>query len=176
MKTSKFSHILLTTLLLSSSLSQAGDLYVEADPFAYMLKGYSLHIGKAFGPLRAQGGVFGIDVPEGMRRNTAYDVRMDGIGFKLDYIGRSEDGWFAGTDLNRAALRYRYNGSEENHNAVQLGVRGGYRKRFGQRMFATPWIGLSRELTTPADITFAGERYEERTWTPFATLHLGMVF
>lgn len=129
-----------TALTLITSEVQAANGYFESDPFAFALGGYSLHVGSSAGPMRAQIGLFGVDVPAAMVDNPAYQVRMDGYGLKLDYVGNSPSGGFIGAELSRTTMGYTHVNSGESfqHTALLADVRVGYRYDINQRFFLAP--------------------------------------
>jgi hypothetical protein len=63
-------------------------VFIEMDPIAYALKGYSLHGGLETDGFRFQIGAFGLDIPEATSNNQNYKLRQTGIGFKIDYFGK----------------------------------------------------------------------------------------
>ncbi|MDH5378851.1 MAG: hypothetical protein OEX00_11040, partial [Gammaproteobacteria bacterium] len=114
----------------------------------------------------------------GVRDNPAFDVRMDGFGLKLDYQGESDQGWFAGVDLDRTRERYSRAGfdSKATRQSLLLGMRGGYRYAVNKQLFVSPWFGMSANIGDKSRVQIGDEHYTPAQWQPFATMHVGMVF
>jgi len=166
-------------LFLSTSTSHADSrYYLESDPIAFTLKGYSLHAGIQASRFRFQVGVFGATIPQLARDNPAFDVSMYGYGIKADYTGRRPDGWFIGIELENSTVNYTHQnqGSSQSRGAQLIGLRTGYKHEIGSRFFLTPWIAIKRNISDISPIEIGGDRYQESVWLVFPTIHLGMHF
>ena len=179
MKKVKTTMLILIGLFFTLTRGYASErFYVESDPFAFAFGGYSLHMGKSMGLVRAQVGVFSAYYPDLMKANKNFAVKMQGFGAKLDYTGGKSAGWFAGVSTSSTTLKYSLSGTSDSksHDQLLLGIRAGYRFEFGQRYYAVPWFGMSRDLLNAPTITLSNQRYNESAWVPFATIHLGVKF
>ena len=152
--------------------------YLEVDPIAYVLKGYSLHAGMQTGQFRFQAGIFGATLPEGARDNPAFEVSMKGFGIKADYTGEQPDGWFVGMELEHSTMDYKHQNESTalSRDAQFIGLRTGYKYEFGKRFFLTPWVAIKRNISELSLIEIGGDKYQESAWLVFPTVHLGMHF
>lgn len=166
-------------LFLSAGVSQADTrYYLESDPIAYALKGYSLHAGMQTGQFRFQAGIFGATLPQGAKDNPAFGVSMKGYGIKADYTGERPDGWFIGMELENSTMDYSHQnqGTALSRGAQFFGLRTGYKYEMGNRFFLTPWIAIKRNISDTSLIEMNGDKYQESTWLVFPTIHVGMQF
>lgn len=168
------------TLSLAATSRAAAQIEVESDPFAWVLSGFSLHGAAALGPVRLSVGTFGVDVPEFFHGNDDWDVVVRGGTVKLDWVGSSTDGLFAGLDGQYARTRYTYTPEtgepRVNRDGVGLGVRGGYRLPLGgSGLFVVPWMSVSYSLDG-RDVTVAAETFDRGRVTVFPTVHVGWRF
>lgn len=152
--------------------------YIESDPIAYMLDGYSLHGGLETNGFRMQIGTFAATVPEGMRNNASFITKMNGFGVKIDYFGQTPDGWFTGAELGNTDFNYQHKNQNMpiERKAYLAGIRTGYKFTFENAFYITPWIALKRNLSDTSPILVNGDSYQENRWLVFPTIHLGMQF
>lgn len=153
-------------------------LDVEVDPTAYVLEGYSLHVGLGWGRLRLDVGAFGMAVPSFAVGNSDFDVSFDGYGAKLQYFPFAEQrGGFVGLDGGVAWQLAERTATEmaSRDRQVSLGVNAGWRFAFGDRFYATPWLGVSHAFSA-RDTTLAGSTYQPPRITFFPAIHLGVRF
>ncbi len=116
--------IMMTFLMLTISFnSQAQNekntfeqkIYFEADPLAYINKGYSLHLGYENWGLRFDLTKVKVDFPtaftDAFYGTKAFDLRTKINGIKIDYIG-NRDNWtkgaFIGLDVNHQQLNFTH--------------------------------------------------------------------
>src|SRR5688500_19215795 len=72
---------------------------MEVDPTAYVLDGYSLHVGLGWKRLRVDLGAFALAVPAAIHGNDGFSAAFDGFGAKLQYFPlRPQRGLFVGGD------------------------------------------------------------------------------
>jgi len=151
----------------------------EVDPTAYVLRGYSLHVGLGWKRLRLDLGAFALALPAGLTGNDDFAVAFDGYGAKLQYFLFSDEqrGGFVGVDAGVARPLVQRRGTElhARHTEVMAGVNFGWRFVFLQDFYATAWLGLSRTLNAH-DVTLAGSTYEPARYTVFPAVHLGYRF
>jgi len=170
--------ILAFGLVLFAPGRAAAQVEVEADPIAWALNGYSLHVAKLFGQLRVNVGAFGVDVPTALHGNDGWESTMRGAGVKIDYLGASRDGFFMGVE--GGYMRYNYLRTGEiapvGRDVLGAGVRGGYRLLLGGRgLYVVPWVGVGYNINGD-DVVVAGERFDRSAITVFPTVHLGWRF
>ncbi len=78
-------------------------LDVEIDPTAYILRGYSLHVGIGWRRLRVDLGAYAMAMPEFMHGNPDFDVSFHGFGVKAQLFPLAEQrGLFVGIDTGLA--------------------------------------------------------------------------
>jgi hypothetical protein len=167
----------LTVLALSIQRPVAAQVEIEADPIAYAVNGYSLHLGYVAGRARLSVGAFGADIPEWLHGNDGWDMTMRGAGIKLDYLGSRLDGIFVGVESGLMRLSYRVGDSPaRKRNEVGVGVRGGYRLAIGRSgLYVVPWVGVGY---TPGgrDVVIGDARFDHSAVTVFPTVHIGWRF
>src|SRR5262249_42230115 len=119
---------------------------VEVDPTAYVLSGYSVHVGVGWTRLRVDLGAFAIAVPRFVHGNDGFSSSVDGLGVKLQYFPFAEEhGGFVGVDagFNRQLIRLDGTDLAAREEQLSLGAHVGWRFEIGPSFYATPWIGLS---------------------------------
>ncbi|MDH5232131.1 MAG: autotransporter domain-containing protein [Gammaproteobacteria bacterium] len=162
----------------SAMASESINPYVESDPIAFMLGGYSLHSGVEKNQWRAQLGVFAANMPQDMLTNNQFELRQSGWGIKLDYSFNQDKGWFIGTELEATQIDYRLSGSTETTSRASnlFGLRTGYRYYWTKQVFVTPWITVKRNLSDKQAVVLNNETYAIQQWIVFPTVHLGWQF
>lgn len=156
---------------------------IEADPLAYLLKGYSVHAGVTYGKLRSSVGVFGIEQPSFFLNNDAFSVFGSGFDVKTDYLFSNVKGWHTGIQLTfgRDKIKLKETGSEEKLWGTNIGLRAGYRLMFGKPenqykgLYINPWVAL---IYAPgAEYVVIGNKlYKQSQFTPFPAIHVGWRF
>lgn len=152
----------------------------EADPIAYGLKGFSGHLGRqvADGAGRLQIGTFGADVPEAWHGNDGLNLRTRGVTFKADYFPQGRvSGLFVGVDTTYSRTRFQREatGSRMTRNGGGIGPRIGYRFHVGDHLYISPWVSVSYQFNA-GDVTLDGERFEQKRYAIFPTVHVGWRF
>lgn len=156
---------------------------VEADPIAFILNGYSFHVGYTKGHLRFDAGVFGIKQPDFALDNKLFSVFSSGGGLKVDYLLRKNRGLFFGLQSDYATDKIGLKSDEDTQSVsgVTLGLRTGYRFMFGKQerqfkgLYLVPWVGLIHSFN-PSVVTKSGHTYTQASWSIFPTIHLGYRF
>jgi hypothetical protein len=150
----------------------------EIDPTAYVLSGYSLHVGLGWERARLDLGAFALDVPEFVHGNEDFDVSFNGYGIKLQYFLFAEQrGAFVGVDgaVTRSLVRRKGTDLASLDTQVSAGVNAGYRFELGAGFYVTPWIGVGT-LFGAGDVTLGGETFEQSPWLVFPAIHVGYRF
>lgn len=163
-----------------SARADATGWELEADPIAYALRGYSLHVARSFagGAVRAQIGLFGADVPSAWHGHDGLDQRSRGVTVKVDYfLQQRSEGLFVGLDLNRERTRFRRKdgGESLSRDGSNLGLRTGYRFNVGKHWYIVPWLSVTRASDVD-DVVLGGERYSQNRIQAFPTVHVGWRF
>lgn len=151
---------------------------VEVDPTAYVLSGYSVHVGVGWTRLRVDLGAFAIAVPRFVHGNDGFSSSVDGLGVKLQYFPFAEEhGGFVGVDagFNRQLIRLDGTDLAAREEQLSLGAHVGWRFEIGPSFYATPWIGLSYGFNVH-DVTLNGQTFRQGPWTVFPAVHLGYRF
>ena len=180
---------LMNAILLNSYsvLSQTAEQFrveIETDPLAYILHGYSLHIGGAYLDFKSSVGIYGIETPKFFLQNDAFSVYTSGFDFKTDYLFGDIKGFYTGFQLNYAKDRIELKsgqGEKDELRSLNIGVRTGYRFMFGKKenqykgFYLTPWAAL---LYNPSASTVqqGTQEYRQASWIPFLTFHAGWRF
>jgi hypothetical protein len=157
---------------------------LEVDPLAYLMKGYSVHAIFAPGHLRFDAGVYGLELPQGMRSNTGFSTRYGGYGLKVNYSFHGIKGLFVGVGggYTTEEATHLESGTSAIGHTIGVGVQVGYRfflmkDANGQHrgLYLAPWIGLDRNFHVD-EVHFDGLDYTQRDWQPFPTVHIGYRF
>ncbi len=168
--------VLLLVLWFCTMETGFAQVQVEVDPIAYLLKGYSVHMGYLFQTSKVDAGVFGLEVPKSIHGNAAFTVKMGGFGLKWHYFGKSTGGFYAGIGTGYSGTKYSANGETRTVNSFSVGVEAGYRIEFqGTGFYICPWLGLDHDFG-PKNIFVAGKSFKLGEITPFPTVHLGWKF
>lgn len=159
---------------------QASSFHADAeiDPTAYILKGYSLHVGMGGDHFRVDLGAFAMAVPTFMHGNKALDVSFDGFGVKFEYFPFAEyTGAFVGVGTGMMNTLVRLKGSDlaKRQTHVSAGAHIGYRIDIYKGFYATPWVGVDYTFDAK-DVTLGGETYKGESVSFFPAVHLGYRF
>lgn len=165
--------IFLSAVLPTSGFAQ---IYLEVDPLAYVMKGYSLHAGNYFSLTKADIGVFGLEIPQSVHGNKDFTVTMTGFGAKFHYTGGTEGGWFAGLGGGYTKKTYSVSGGSTSKNSFSLGIEVGYRYQFKDTgLYLQPWLGIDHAFSDKKLIV-NGKIFEESEISFFPTVHIGWKF
>lgn len=123
--------------------------------------------------------VFGLEVPEGLHGNEAFDNDLLGAELHAEhFFGGGPEGFFAGPEVgvSRFEVTHRKTGASERRVQVSTGVRGGYRLYVGLGdLYLSPQGGLVATLNGD-DFEIAGDTFETGPITPFVTIGFGWSF
>ena len=152
--------------------------YLEADPIAFLLQGYSLHGGIEYSMFRLQLGVFAAKLPADLRDNKHFTVEQNGLGLKYDYFGNEPTGGFLGLEYGYTKLTYKHSasGDKERRQANLAGIRVGYKYIIKQQFYVTPWLAIKRNISGARTVKLSGDEYHESEWILFPTIHVGVQF
>lgn len=153
---------------------------VEADPTAYALRGFSVHVGRPIlnGRSRLQFGAFGAETPQWMHGNDGFTENSRGVTLKLDYFPKHRSsGLFFGADSNYARVRYELRQTHErtHRNLGGLGPRAGYRFNVGEHFYITPWVSVDYQFNVKV-VTISAKTFHEGRYSVFPAVHLGWRF
>lgn len=157
-------------------------LYLEADPFAYLNKGYSVHLGYENWGWRFDVTKVKVDFPEsfeeGFYGTRNFDLVTNITGLKVDYIGNRSN-WtknaFVGLDINhqRLSFAHRSTGQNKDLSAINIGLRTGYKIPVFRGFYITPWAAVWRNLASAQSFTVEADHVSTNTWDWIVTLHVG---
>lgn len=151
-------------------------VYIESDPIAFMLNGYSFHAGYYFTTSKIDAGIFGIDIPESFHGNKGFDETGNGIGFKWHYYGSSNDGWFIGIGAGYVSMKYFFEEKSRSISQFSTGIETGYRLKIKHSGFyLQPWVGINHNFG-PKHISVNQKTFKEKEISFFPTIHLGWEF
>lgn len=157
-------------------------IYIEADPFAYLNKGYSIHLGYENWGYRFDLTKVKVDFPESFEEafygTKAFDLVTDISGIKLDYIGNRSNwtrGAFVGLDINHQKQRFTHRAStiSKNLSTVNLGVRAGYKINIFKGFYVTPWAALWRNVQQRQSFSIEDDIVQTKNWDWITTIHFG---
>lgn len=160
-------------------------IYFEVDPFAYINKGYSLHLGYENWGMRFDLTKVKVDFPESFEEafyNTkAFDLVTNITGIKVDYIGNRTN-WtknaFVGLDLNYQKLNFKHRTTLEDKdlNAINLGLRGGYKISLYKGLYVTPWAAVWKNINAIETFRIGTDEVSTNGWDYLVTFHIGYAF
>jgi hypothetical protein len=158
-------------------------LEVEADPLAYILNGYSVHLGVTYGKFRSSAGTFRIKQPSFQLDNDAFSVYSSGFDLKTDYLFGKTKGLHAGIQLTYGKDKIGLKGSADKEDlwGLSIGARGGYRFMFGKSenrykgFYINPWAALIYSANAKT-ISKGGEDYKQPSVSIFPAVHVGWRF
>ena len=157
-------------------------IYFEADPFAYINKGYSLHLGYENWGWRFDLTKVKVDFPlafeEGFYNTKAFDLITHITGFKIDYIGNRENwtrGAFVGLDVNKQKLGMTHRDTEMQKDlyAFNVGLRAGYKFNIYKGFYVTPWAAVWKNVNELESFSVGEDTITSNGWDWITTLHIG---
>lgn len=160
-------------------------VYVEIDPFAYINKGYSVHLGYEDWGLRFDLTKVKVDFPESFEdafySTKAFDLVTHINGIKVDYIGNRTNwtkGAFIGLDINHQRLDLTHRASLENKNLTtfNIGIRAGYKINLFKGFYITPWAAVWKNVAGEQSFETSGDLIKTNEWDWITTLHLGYAY
>jgi hypothetical protein len=171
---------LAATLGASAAAAEPGDFHADAevDPTAYVLSGFSIHVGLGYQRFRLDLGNFAMAIPQLVHGDDGFDVSFDGYGAKLQYFPMDEQrGLFVGVDAALVHMLAQRQGTDLAVRRLQLnaGVDVGYRIALPDDFYVTPWIGVGVQLGAD-DVTLAGATYHPDRVSVFPAIHIGRRF
>lgn len=153
----------------------------EVDPTAYVLSGFSGHLGLGLDRFRLDLGAYAMEIPQAIHGDDRFDVRFDGFGAKLHAFPFAKpgapQGLFFGVDsgVTRARVTNRAADESATQSTVSAGAHVGYRIALPLGFYATPWLGVGYAFGAH-DVTLAGATFKANPVTIFPAIHLGYRF
>lgn len=157
-------------------------IYIEVDPFAYIHKGYSIHLGYENWGMRFDLTKVKVDFPENFEDafydTKAFDLRTNITGIKVDYIGNRKN-WtknaFVGLDVNHQKLSFMHRTTQTNKdlNTFNIGLRTGIKLPIFRGFYVTPWAAVWRNVAKPQTYTVGSDSISTNEWDWILTLHVG---
>ena len=172
--------LVLALLLLLPAVATASPVHADAevDPTAYVLSGYSLHVGVGYEHLRVDLGNFALAVPRAIHGNDAFDIAFDGFGVKLQWFPLAEQrGLVIGVDaaVARVLVARRDSDLAVRDGQLQAGVDIGYRFAIARGVYVTPWLGVARAFGART-VMLDGATYTPQRTLVFPAIHVGVAF
>lgn len=153
-------------------------LDVEVDPTAYVLNGYSLHVGLGLDRFRLDLGAYAIGMPEAFHGNKGFDASMHGFGAKLHWFPFDEQkGGFVGVGagIGKTLVSLRDTDLATERSSFSAGAEAGWRFDLGAGFYATPWVSLDYGFDAK-DVQLGGETFATDKWSVFPAVHFGRRF
>ncbi len=150
----------------------------EVDPTAYVLDGFSVHVGVGYKRLRVDLGAYAMRLPKLVHGHDDLRVSFDGYGVKVQYFLFAEQtGGFVGVDggIMRPTVAKPAMQLAERNTEVGLGVNFGWRFDIASGFYATAWLGLGYTLNAHG-VMLGDSKYEASRFTVFPAVHLGYRF
>lgn len=157
-------------------------IYIEADPFAYLNKGYSIHLGYENWGMRFDLTKVKVDFPESFEEafyNTKeFDLVTHISGIKIDYIGNRSN-WtkhaFIGLDINhqKQNFSHRKTSQSKDLNTFNIGLRAGYKLPIFKGFYITPWAAIWKNVDAPQSFEVESDIVTTNEWDWITTIHFG---
>ena len=148
-------------------------IYIEADPLAYINRGYSIHLGYENWGMRFDLTRVEVDFPiafeEGFYGTSAFDFKTNISGIKLDYIGNRQN-WtknaFIGLDINYQNQEFAHRETLQHVELGSLfaGVRVGWKLPIYKGLYVTPWAAVWKNLTSSQSFTVGEDTISTLEW------------
>jgi hypothetical protein len=153
---------------------------IEADPVAFALRGYSVHVGKVIqGENRLQVGTFGYEMPKFYGGNQQFTRRGNGVTIKYDrFLDGRTKGLFIGADADFTRTRYTLDATKERtyRNDFTIGPRIGYRFEIGSHLYITPWFACGYVFNSGTPVILSNQKFDRSSFGFFPTVHIGWRF
>lgn len=157
-------------------------IYIEADPFAYLNKGYSIHLGYENWGMRFDLTKVKVDFPERFEEafydTKEFDLVTNISGIKIDYIGNRSN-WtkhaFIGMDINhqKQTFNHRETLKSKDLNTFNLGLRAGYKIPIFKGFYITPWAAVWKNVASNQTFDVGENSISTLEWDWIATIHFG---
>lgn len=157
-------------------------IYVEADPLAFINKGYSIHLGYENWGFRFDLTKVKVDFPESFEDafygTKSFDLITNIHGVKIDYLGNRSNwtkGAFVGLDLNTQRLNFshRTTDSMKDMQTINLGLRAGYKVDLFNGFYVTPWAATWKNIAKSDSFTVGDDTVSTNEWDWILTFHIG---
>lgn len=186
--------LILTFIIVRISVAQTqkndNHFELEVDPIAFILHGYSAHVGYQSGHFRWDAGVYGIQEPSSFSGYDEFDIRSNGGGIKMDYLFQKRKGLLLGIESNISRERVSPKSNDSNPDNdltkrftnVSLSMRVGYRWMLGSKsnsykgLYIFPWVSFLSFNLNPQSASIQGKEYRQKTLSFFPTVHFGYSF
>ncbi len=174
----------LVIIMVTSGVAYSAEAltYLEADPLAFINRGYSVHPGYENWGLRLDLTIVQVDFPQSYEERfyntTRFDLVTDIQGFKIDYVGETSDGPFVGLDAHHQALHFRHRKTHESEDlhALFIGPRAGWKFVLWEGLYVTPWAAAWRNILAEQSFSVGSDRVTTNPWDLLITLHIGYHF
>lgn len=150
----------------------------EVDPTAYVLDGYSVHLGVGYKHLRVDLGAYAMKLPTFVHGQDEFEASFDGFGVKVQYFPFAEQtGGFIGVDagISRPMVAKPDQKLAERNTEFGVGINFGWRFDVTSGFYATTWLGLGYTFN-PHDVTLGDSTFEASHFLVFPAVHLGYQF
>lgn len=167
--------IALTLSSTAASAEPSTRIDVEIDPAAYVMSGYSVHVGAGRDRARLELGLYAMELPAWFHGQDGWDVSFRGGGFKVQYfLLQDQRGVFVdvGAGVSRRALVRHETGTRDDVTVKSVSASAGYRVELRYGFYAAPWVGVSYDVDR-TEATLDGETFEMSRVSPFAAVHVG---
>ncbi len=142
---------------------------VDVEPAAYVLRGFSIHLGAERGRWLFSGGPYGFDLPALLSRGWDARLVIGASAFADRFLGAPGRGWVIGGGLGAQRYRATKGGATSHATTLFAIVRGGYEWHpWGRGFYLFPWAGAALTPKVAGDGDFAPYPVQ-----PYAACDLG---
>lgn len=174
--------LLFMALMGASQEKNKGLIYFEADPLAYINKGYSLHLGYENFGMRFDLTYVKVDFPPSFELATfdtdKFDMKTNIIGFKIDLLSCKTD-WrknlFVGLDVNHQTQNFNHIETNKSMDlsTFNVGLRTGYKIPIYKGFYVTPWAAVWKNVLDEQSYQAGEDKISTNPWDYIVTVHLG---
>jgi len=165
------------TLLPSFAFAMTFDL--EVDPIFYTIDGKSFHFGISSENHRLEIGAFQLQGADSeIHENDNFDLELEGISIKYDYLFGKYDGFYMGWELNFAQTEYTHTPSNKvfNRQVTTTAPRIGYRFTYFNFITLSTSLAYDILLDEGDDVSVGEDQYKNKNGDFVPTIHIGFYF
>jgi hypothetical protein len=154
-------------------------LDLEVDPIFYAIDGSSVHFGISSQNHRVELGAFQLKGADSeIHENDNFDLKLEGIGIKYDYLFGQYEGLYMGWELHLAETEYTHTPSNEifKRHVTTTAPRIGYRFTYLNCLTVSTSLAYDILLDEGDDVFVGQDQYKNKNGGFVPTVHIGFYF
>lgn len=152
---------------------------LEVDPIFYAIDGSSVHLGVSSENHRVELAAFQLKGADNeIHENDNFDLNLEGVGIKYDYLFGKYEGMYMGWELHFAETKYTHTPSnkEFKRQVTTTGPRVGYRFTYLNLITISTTLAYDILLDEGEDVFVGKDQYKNKSYQFVPTIHLGFYF